>query len=137
MDIPPFEMLKVHVVAGIAELTLSRPKALNALNRQLLGELDVALERLAADPSLRCAIVTGDGEKAFVAGADIAEMSSLSTLAAEASWRSAIVCCASSRSSPCRCSPRSTASLWAAAASWRSPATSYTRATARASVSPR
>lgn len=68
------ENLRVEREQGLAVVTLDRPKALNALNSQLLQELEAALLGLAADPSLRAVIVTGAGEKAFVAGADIAEM---------------------------------------------------------------
>lgn len=58
---------------GIALLTLNRPDKLNALSSPLLAAFDAALERLAADHSVRVIIVTGAGGKAFVAGADIAE----------------------------------------------------------------
>ncbi len=60
-------------------LTLNRPDKLNALNAELLGELDVAMTELAKDPSIACAILTGAGEKAFAAGADIGAMLELST----------------------------------------------------------
>ncbi len=55
-------------------LTVNRPSALNALNTKVLAELDKAADQVAADPAIRVVIVTGAGEKAFVAGADIAEM---------------------------------------------------------------
>jgi enoyl-CoA hydratase len=55
-------------------LTLNRPDKLNALNAELLGELDAALAELARDTTIACAILTGAGEKAFAAGADIAAM---------------------------------------------------------------
>lgn len=57
---------------GIA--TLNRPKELNALNFQLVSELADALETFDRDPDIRCIILTGAGEKAFAAGADIKEM---------------------------------------------------------------
>jgi len=60
--------------AGIYLLTVNRPKALNALNAATLDEIAAALARLAADDAARVLLVTGAGEKAFVAGADIAEM---------------------------------------------------------------
>jgi enoyl-CoA hydratase len=64
---------------AIVVLTLNRPDKLNALNAELLGELDVSLAELARDPSIGCAILTGAGEKAFAAGADIAAMLDLTT----------------------------------------------------------
>lgn len=69
-----YENLKVAIEGGIATLTIDRPKALNALNSQTLRELHLCLNELAANPALRALIVTGGGEKAFVAGADISEM---------------------------------------------------------------
>jgi len=60
--------------AGIYLLTLNRPKALNALNAGTLDEIAAALARVAADETARVLLITGAGEKAFVAGADIAEM---------------------------------------------------------------
>lgn len=60
-------------------LTLSRPKALNALNAELLDELGSVLDKVAVSQNLRVLIVTGAGEKAFVAGADIKEMANHSS----------------------------------------------------------
>ena len=60
--------------AGIYLLTVNRPKALNALNAATLDELASAVAKVAADDNARVLLVTGAGEKAFVAGADIAEM---------------------------------------------------------------
>lgn len=65
---------------GIGIITINRPKALNALNSAALAELDDLLDRLADDKTVRVVIVTGAGEKAFVAGADIAEMQGLSAI---------------------------------------------------------
>lgn len=59
---------------GVARLTLNRPKALNALNSELLGELERVLDELSTRDDLRAVLITGAGDKAFVAGADIAEM---------------------------------------------------------------
>lgn len=58
---------------GIAAITLNRPAVLNALSTALLSELADALRELDADRGVRAAIITGAGEKAFAAGADIAE----------------------------------------------------------------
>jgi enoyl-CoA hydratase len=60
--------------AGIYLLTVNRPKALNALNAATLDDIASALRAVAADDRARVLLVTGAGEKAFVAGADIAEM---------------------------------------------------------------
>jgi enoyl-CoA hydratase len=62
---------------AVGILTLSRPKQLNALNRQVLEELGETLDALMDGETTRCLIITGSGEKAFVAGADIAEMAEM------------------------------------------------------------
>jgi enoyl-CoA hydratase len=62
---------------GIYLLTVNRPKALNALNAATLEELAGAAAQVAADAAVRVLLVTGAGDKAFVAGADISEMESL------------------------------------------------------------
>lgn len=70
-----FETLKFETGGGgIGTLTINRPQALNALNKQVLLELDAFLEYMWDDSALKCLILTGAGEKAFVAGADIKEM---------------------------------------------------------------
>ncbi|MDL2293060.1 enoyl-CoA hydratase/isomerase family protein [Ruminococcaceae bacterium OttesenSCG-928-D13] len=76
------EFVRYEVKDEIAVLTVDRPKALNALNSAVLAELDSLLDEAAKNPP-RCLIVTGGGEKAFVAGADIAEMRDLSPAGAE------------------------------------------------------
>jgi enoyl-CoA hydratase len=63
-------------VDGVGLVTLNRPDQLNALSFELLRPLVEALERLDADESCRCVVVTGAGERAFAAGADIKEMAS-------------------------------------------------------------
>ena len=63
----------VEIAEGVAVLTLNRPEALNALNAQVWRALVAALEAADADPAVRVIIITGS-EKAFAAGADIAEM---------------------------------------------------------------
>ncbi len=62
----------------LAIVTINRPKALNALNSDTLKDLDVVLEDLEKDSNIYSVILTGSGEKAFVAGADISEMKDLS-----------------------------------------------------------
>lgn len=69
--------IKVEIENDIGLLTIDRAEALNALNSQVLSELSEQLNELATS-SLRCLIITGAGSKAFVAGADIAEMKDLS-----------------------------------------------------------
>lgn len=59
---------------GVTLITLNRPQALNALNSQVLDELIAAFAAYQADGSQRCAVLTGSGDKAFAAGADIKEM---------------------------------------------------------------
>jgi len=66
--------------AGIGIVTLNRPKALNALNYEMLKELNSLLDIIEQDETIKVMIVTGAGEKAFVAGADIAEMQHLSAI---------------------------------------------------------
>jgi enoyl-CoA hydratase len=66
--------------AGIAVVTLNRPKALNALNAALMTELDTLAGALAKDDSVKAVIITGAGDKAFVAGADITEMQPMSAV---------------------------------------------------------
>jgi enoyl-CoA hydratase len=69
-----YDNITAHAQDQIVTVTVNRPQALNALNRQTIAELLAAVESLAAS-GVRAAILTGGGEKAFVAGADIAEMS--------------------------------------------------------------
>ncbi len=61
-------------VEGVALVTLDRPEVLNALDYQTIGELVDALETLDGDESVRCIVITGAGDRAFAAGADIREM---------------------------------------------------------------
>ena len=74
-DIPAtFENLLVAIDGAVASITINRPKVLNALNAQTLEDLRRAILALKHDPAVRSVIVTGAGEKAFVAGADIGEL---------------------------------------------------------------
>ena len=70
------EFINYEEEGEISILTINRPKALNALNSQVLEELDKTLDAIDTN-KIRALIVTGSGEKSFVAGADIAEMSTL------------------------------------------------------------
>ncbi len=74
--------LLIENQAGVALLTVNRPQALNALNSVLLDELRTAFEQLQQDKGVKVVIVTGSGEKAFVAGADIAEMADIDAMQA-------------------------------------------------------
>ncbi len=67
------QILKKEILGGIALVTISRPQALNALNTQFFKEMNQIIADLATDSSVRVMLITGEG-KAFVAGADIAEM---------------------------------------------------------------
>ena len=71
------EFIKYEEEGQISILTINRPKALNALNSQVLDELDKTLDSIDTS-KIRALILTGAGEKSFVAGADISEMSTLS-----------------------------------------------------------
>ena len=70
--------------SGIALVTVNRPEKLNALSGAVIGELADAFGRVASDPAIGAAILTGAGEKAFVAGADIGELAALSPYEARA-----------------------------------------------------
>ncbi|HZI94265.1 MAG TPA: enoyl-CoA hydratase-related protein [Patescibacteria group bacterium] len=69
-----FENLLFEVRDGIAFITVNRPDKLNALNRKTVQELDRAVSDAGGDPRVMAVIITGAGPKAFVAGADIAEL---------------------------------------------------------------
>src|SRR5690625_7435716 len=69
--------LQVETSAHVAVVTLDRPETLNALNRETLVELEEVFRVLMEDDTVRAVIVTGAGEKAFAAGADIGELSGL------------------------------------------------------------
>lgn len=70
-----YQYILVERQEPVAVVTLNRPKELNALNFTLVGELAGALSELDRDDAVRCIVITGAGEKAFAAGADIKEMS--------------------------------------------------------------
>ena len=72
--------VRTEIADRIAVLTIDRQEKLNALNSQVLAELDGALEAARTDPAVGVVILTGAGPKAFVAGADISELSTMTPL---------------------------------------------------------
>lgn len=70
-----YQTLLFEVKDGIALVTINRPDKLNALNDQVMLELSHAAERIATEPEIKGAILTGSGPKSFVAGADIGDLS--------------------------------------------------------------
>jgi enoyl-CoA hydratase len=73
-----YENLLIETRDGVAFITVNRPAKLNALNSATLAELDAAIGAAGADAQVRGVVITGSGDKAFVAGADIAELSTQS-----------------------------------------------------------
>src|SRR5258705_11149920 len=82
---PPatFETLLYQKKDAIAYVTLNRPKVLNALNRRTWEDLQTAFEDAQEDPAIRGVILTGAGDKAFIPGADIGELSRVTAVNAE------------------------------------------------------
>ncbi|MDO4188437.1 MAG: enoyl-CoA hydratase-related protein, partial [Lachnospiraceae bacterium] len=77
------DFILYEVEGAVGTITINRPKALNALNSQVLDELNATLDAVDLD-TVRCLVLTGAGDKSFVAGADIGEMSSLTKAEGEA-----------------------------------------------------
>ena len=114
-----YATILVEQRGAVTLVTLNRPEALNALSSAVLEDLIAAFAAFEADAAQRCAVLTGAGEKAFAAGADIKEMADKG--AADfyrddmfARWTPPRRARRASRGSP-----RSTASRSAAGASWR------------------
>ena len=74
-----YETILVSLSERVATVTLNRPKVLNALNRVMIAELRQAFFALENDPAVHVAIITGAGERAFAAGADIGELNAIKT----------------------------------------------------------
>jgi enoyl-CoA hydratase len=72
------ENVQLTIADGIAVLVINRPKQLNALNKQTLSEINEAFESMRDDDAVKVVIMTGSGDKAFVAGADIKEFADFS-----------------------------------------------------------
>lgn len=70
-----YQTILFEVRDGVATVTINRPDKLNALNDQVMAELGDAVERITTAPEIRGAIITGAGAKAFIAGADIGDLS--------------------------------------------------------------
>jgi len=75
--------VKFEKQGSVGIIRIARPEAMNALNKQVLSELRELVTGLSSKPDLRCVILTGEGEKAFVAGADIKEFDALSAAQAK------------------------------------------------------
>ncbi|MFC2102894.1 enoyl-CoA hydratase-related protein [Bacteroidota bacterium] len=78
-----YQSLLLDIKDNIATVTLNRPDKLNALNNQTLKDLDSVFEEIKITDEVSVVIVTGSGEKAFVAGADISELNKLDTITAK------------------------------------------------------
>lgn len=78
-----YQNIKFEAKGPIAYVTINRPDKLNALNMAVMGELRTVFTSLQADAAIRVIILTGTGEKAFVAGADIGELSKHNTVSAK------------------------------------------------------
>src|SRR5579859_4994059 len=72
-----YEHLLITTDGPVATITINRPRVHNALNMATIGELLTALQAIEDDPALRVVLLTGAGERAFVAGADISELRQL------------------------------------------------------------
>lgn len=77
-----FETIVRSTERGVATIRLNRPERLNALNRQMFRELDQAFDEVTADAAARVLVITGAGDRAFAAGADIREFMDMSPVAA-------------------------------------------------------
>jgi len=73
-----FNNILVEITFAVAQVTINRPRKLNALNKETISELSSAFTTLENDRTVKVILLTGAGEKAFVAGADIAEFSNFS-----------------------------------------------------------
>src|SRR5215217_4918237 len=72
-----YQTLLTSLEAGIFTITINRPDKLNALNKVVFNDLDAAINEIEANSEIKAVVITGSGAKAFVAGADISEFTSL------------------------------------------------------------
>jgi enoyl-CoA hydratase/carnithine racemase len=128
-----YENLLYEVKEQIARITINRPNVLNALNRKTVEELGQSLDAARQDDSVRVVILTGAGEKAFVAGADINAL----PLTARTSRASARKFFIASKPWESRRLPRSTVLRLAAAVNSRSLAPCASPARTQSSVNPK
>ena len=105
-----YENIRYEKKNQTAFITIARPKVLNALNAPTLQELTRAFQSVRDDEDVRVAILTGEGEKAFVAGADINEFTALGAVGANALSDVATPCSRWSKTAASPSSPPSTAS---------------------------
>lgn len=75
-----WQTLELRIEQSLATITLNRPKALNAINLTMVGELEQAVRQVRDDPGIRVVVITGAGDKAFAAGADITEFKAMNPL---------------------------------------------------------
>jgi enoyl-CoA hydratase len=75
-----YENILLERDGAVAIITLNRPKQLNALSQAMLGEIGAALDELATDDGVRAIIITGAGDRAFAAGADIEELAQIESV---------------------------------------------------------
>jgi len=78
-----FKNILIEKKGDIAIVKINRPQALNALNKETISELSKAVDEIDNDKKIKVAILTGEGDKAFIAGADIKQMSNMSPLEAK------------------------------------------------------
>ena len=124
-------------VGAVDVCVINRPKALNALNGAVIEALHEGLLARLGDEALRAIVLRGGGEKAFVAGADIAQMQSLTAVEAEAFAAKGQALGQLMQEFPCQLSPRYTGLPWVGAVSWRWRAISYLQGLRRCLASPR
>lgn len=77
-----FRNLQLEDRGAVRRITINRPEKLNALNRETIGELHLAFDQARYDDAIRVVVMSGSGEKAFIAGADIGELAALTALQA-------------------------------------------------------
>ena len=76
----PSQHVRTEIAGTVATVTIDRQKKLNALNRQVVGEIGAAFDRLREDEAVRGVVLTGAGDRAFVAGADIGVLAQMDPL---------------------------------------------------------
>ena len=88
-----FDNLLLQMVNAVAVVTVNRPKLLNALNLKTVDELDACIAELSTDAGVRAIVITGAGDRSFIAGADISEVARMTpTMAHDAAQRGQALC---------------------------------------------